>query len=103
MKPAGAPACYISGTENKREEDPKYFYHILPYATVLGLETEWSKHFDNIHIPVPEALIPEAPVDIPAAIPAEDSPAVVAEAVPGSTKNCVNTQKMVMALEQMDI
>lgn len=95
MKPAGAPACYISGTENKREEDSKYFYHILPYATVLGLETEWSKHFDNIHIPVPGALILEAPAVIPVVIPAE--------AAPGSTKNCVNTQKMVMTLEQMNI
>ena len=34
-------------------EDPEYFYHILPYAAVLGLETKWTKHFENISIPQP--------------------------------------------------
>ena len=36
------------------DSDPEYFYHILPYAAVLGLETEWTKHFENIKIPQPE-------------------------------------------------
>jgi uncharacterized membrane protein YgcG len=35
------------------EEDPEYFYHILPYAAVLGLDTEWTKHFENIRIQQP--------------------------------------------------
>lgn len=35
------------------EEDPEYFYHILPYAVVLGLETAWTKHFEKIKIPKP--------------------------------------------------
>ncbi len=34
--------------------DPEYFYHILPYAAVLGLETTWTKHFEKIKIPKPE-------------------------------------------------
>ncbi|MDT3844736.1 MAG: DUF2207 domain-containing protein [Bacillota bacterium] len=36
------------------EEDPEYFYHILPYAAVLGLETQWTKHFEKIKIPQPD-------------------------------------------------
>ena len=35
------------------DEDPEYFYHILPYAAVLGLETTWTKHFEKIKIPQP--------------------------------------------------
>ena len=35
------------------DSDPEYFYHILPYASILGLETEWTKHFDRITIPKP--------------------------------------------------
>ncbi len=34
-------------------EDPEYFYHILPYAAVLGLGTAWTKHFEKIKIPQP--------------------------------------------------
>ncbi|MBE5900824.1 MAG: DUF2207 domain-containing protein [Lachnospiraceae bacterium] len=30
------------------DEDPNYFFRILPYAAVLGLETNWSKHFSGI-------------------------------------------------------
>lgn len=30
------------------DEDPDYFFHILPYAAVLGLETNWSRHFSGI-------------------------------------------------------
>ncbi|MCR5098203.1 MAG: DUF2207 domain-containing protein [Lachnospiraceae bacterium] len=36
------------------EEDPQYYYHILPYAAVLGMETAWSKRFENIKIPQPD-------------------------------------------------
>lgn len=35
------------------DEDPEYFYHILPYAAIMGLETEWTKHFENLTIPQP--------------------------------------------------
>ena len=35
------------------EEDPQYYYHILPYAAILGLQTEWTKHFENMKIPKP--------------------------------------------------
>lgn len=30
------------------DEDPKYFYNILPYAIVLGLERKWGRKFENI-------------------------------------------------------
>ena len=30
------------------KEDPGYFFHILPYAAVLGLETNWTKHFAGL-------------------------------------------------------
>lgn len=30
------------------DDDPEYFFHILPYAGVLGLETQWTKHFAGI-------------------------------------------------------
>ncbi len=36
------------------EEDPSYFYHILPYAYVLGISDVWSKKFEAINIPTPD-------------------------------------------------
>ena len=42
------------------EEDPEYFYHILPYAAVLGLETRWTRHFEKITIPKPDWYRSEA-------------------------------------------
>lgn len=50
---------FIKNAEYERivalsEEDPEYFYHILPYAAVLGLETQWTKHFEKIKIPQPD-------------------------------------------------
>ncbi|MCR5154791.1 MAG: DUF2207 domain-containing protein, partial [Lachnospiraceae bacterium] len=42
------------------DEDPQYFYHILPYAAVLGLETAWTKHFEKIHIPEPTWYVSDA-------------------------------------------
>lgn len=41
------------------DEDPAYFYHILPYAAVMGLETAWTKHFEKIRIPQPDWYISE--------------------------------------------
>ena len=34
-------------------EDPEYYYKILPYASVLGLDTVWTKKFKDIRIPQP--------------------------------------------------
>ncbi|MCR4797089.1 MAG: DUF2207 domain-containing protein [Lachnospiraceae bacterium] len=39
------------------EADPQYYYHILPYAAVLGMETAWSKRFENIKIPNPDWFV----------------------------------------------
>lgn len=33
------------------EENPNYFYEILPYAYVLGVSKKWIKKFENIPIP----------------------------------------------------
>ena len=30
------------------DEDPEYFYHILPYAMVLGVTDQWAKNFEGI-------------------------------------------------------
>ncbi len=35
------------------ENDPEYFYHILPYAYVLGLTNKWIKKFENIPVVTP--------------------------------------------------
>ena len=32
------------------EENPNYFYNVLPYAYVMGLTDKWAKHFENINI-----------------------------------------------------
>lgn len=34
-------------------DDPEYFYNILPYAYVFGLTNEWMKHFETLHVPEP--------------------------------------------------
>lgn len=36
------------------EEDPEYFYHILPYAYVFGLTNKWIKNFESIPIVQPK-------------------------------------------------
>ncbi|WP_066644708.1 DUF2207 domain-containing protein [Christensenella timonensis] len=35
------------------ESDPQYFYHILPYAYVLGVTDKWAKQFESIAIEPP--------------------------------------------------
>ncbi len=35
------------------EEDPAYFYNILPYAYVLGISDKWAKRFESITIEPP--------------------------------------------------
>ncbi|MCI9598669.1 MAG: DUF2207 domain-containing protein [Firmicutes bacterium] len=34
-------------------EDPSYFYHILPYAYVFGLSDKWAKNFESIAVEPP--------------------------------------------------
>lgn len=35
------------------DDAPEYFYHILPYAYVLGLSDKWSKRFEKLNVPPP--------------------------------------------------
>ncbi len=35
------------------EENPQYFYDILPYALVFGITDNWAKKFEKIHLPQP--------------------------------------------------
>nr|MCR4804932.1 DUF2207 domain-containing protein [Clostridia bacterium] len=36
------------------EQDPDYFYNILPYAYVFGLTDKWAKNFDKLAVSPPE-------------------------------------------------
>lgn len=36
------------------EQDPEYFYHIIPYAYVFGLTNRWIKKFENIEVVQPK-------------------------------------------------
>lgn len=36
------------------DEDPEYFYHILPYAMVLGVTDQWAKNFEGIAMGNPD-------------------------------------------------
>ena len=38
---------------DKLEDDPEYFYHIIPYAYVFGLTDKWIKNFEDIPIITP--------------------------------------------------
>ena len=40
------------------EEHPEMFYHILPYASVLGVSDIFSKKLDAIALPAPEWYVP---------------------------------------------
>ncbi len=40
--------------EKLSKEDPEYFYHVLPYAYVLGLSDSWAKQFESIAVPPPQ-------------------------------------------------
>ena len=35
------------------EEDPEYFYHIMPYAYVFGLSNKWIKNFEDLPVVAP--------------------------------------------------
>ena len=36
------------------EEDPQYFYHIMPYAYVFGLSNKWIKNFEDLPVVTPD-------------------------------------------------
>ena len=36
------------------EDDPQYFYHIMPYAYVFGLSNKWIKNFEDLPVVAPE-------------------------------------------------
>ena len=36
------------------EQDPQYFYHIMPYAYVLGLSNKWIKNFEDLPMVTPD-------------------------------------------------
>ena len=36
------------------EEDPGYFYHIMPYAYVFGLSNKWIKNFEDLPVFAPD-------------------------------------------------
>ncbi len=35
------------------EQNPSYFYNVLPYAYVLGVTDKWAKNFESIGIQPP--------------------------------------------------
>lgn len=40
--------------ERMFEENPQYFYNILPYALVMGLSEKWANHFENMAVQPPD-------------------------------------------------
>lgn len=36
------------------EEDPQYFYHIMPYAYVFGLSNKWIRNFEDLPVTAPD-------------------------------------------------
>lgn len=36
------------------EENPSYYYDIMPYAYVLGLSEQWIENFETMHMPEPD-------------------------------------------------
>ena len=42
--------CEESRIRSMVMQDPQYFYHILPYAYVLGVSDKWIKNFERMHI-----------------------------------------------------
>ena len=43
-----------SRLEALQNDDPEYFYKILPYAMVFGLSNKWAKLFKDIEVKQPE-------------------------------------------------
>ena len=46
------------------DEDPMYYYHILCYAIVLGLENTWAKKFASVAVPPPVWYAGISPFDV---------------------------------------
>lgn len=40
--------------EKMLEDDPQFYYHILPYAQVLGVSDKWEEKFANITVEPPQ-------------------------------------------------
>ena len=36
------------------EENPSYYYDVMPYAYVLGLSEQWIENFETMHMPEPD-------------------------------------------------
>lgn len=49
--------------EKMVEENPSYFYDVLPYAYVFGLTDKWAKKFESIAIAEPDWWISSRPYD----------------------------------------
>ena len=43
------------------EENPEYFYSVLPFAYVLGLTDKWAKQFESIAVPPPDWYVSSDP------------------------------------------
>lgn len=46
-------AAELEKLELLAEEDPAYFFNIMPYAYVMGLSDTWAKKFENIQLKTP--------------------------------------------------
>lgn len=46
-------AAEIEKLELLVEDDPEYFFTVLPYAYVMGLSDKWAEKFENIHLETP--------------------------------------------------
>ena len=46
------------------EENPEYYYQIMPYAMVMGMSVKWAKKFENLKVPEPEWYEGTAGADI---------------------------------------
>ncbi len=44
------------------DSDPAFFYHVLSYAIVLGLEDVWAKKFAKIAVPQPDWYVGYSPI-----------------------------------------
>ena len=71
------------------EEDPEYFFKVLPYAYVFGLTDKWVKKFENIKIPAPEWYSSSSPVDTLTTIYLADSLSHMNRSVLHSVKKAV--------------
>ena len=50
---------FIATAEHQRlvalsDENPEYYYDIMPYAMVMGMSVAWAKKFENLKVPQPD-------------------------------------------------